>query len=85
MLQTVELGSLKECADIAFDCASNTQLKLGERLGGVDALIALDDLRLPTVVDQIAEISGDWPEDHILSLTNKLAHLNNEIRISLIV
>lgn len=59
LLQIIEVGKVKECADIAFQCASDTQLELGERLGGIDALIALNDERLEAFVTQIVEESSD--------------------------
>lgn len=62
LLQLIEQGRSSKCADIAFSCASNPQAKLGERLRSIDALVSLNDTRLPSIVDKIAGHSSDWSE-----------------------
>ena len=72
LIQVIEAGKVKGCADIAFQCASDCQLGLGQRLGGIDALIALNDERLEAVVTEIVEKSSDETGDISRAATIRL-------------
>jgi hypothetical protein len=60
LLELIELGSITECSDIAYTCASNPMAERGERLAGLDALAAIKDERLSDLVDKIAAGSSEW-------------------------
>ena len=62
LLQLVELGQISGCSDIAFCCASTPESESGECLAGIDVLAALNDARLPVLVNQITSDSPDWSE-----------------------
>ncbi|WP_295540826.1 ATP-binding protein [uncultured Pseudacidovorax sp.] len=61
LLALVEYGHLVDCADIAYEAASNASGRELERLNAVDALIALDDRRLNAIAGSITAREPSWP------------------------
>jgi len=62
LLELIELGEISECSDIAYACATDVKADTGERLGGLDALAAVGDERLPDLIERIAAGTPEWSE-----------------------
>ena len=63
LLALVEAGRLFECADIAHDVAVDINSSISERLNGMKALVALNDIRLPHLVATLSSDRELWPND----------------------
>lgn len=62
LLDIMAEGRIGECADIAHDVAWDAKASTGERLSGLDALIAVEDPRLGAIAQAIAAKDSRWPE-----------------------
>lgn len=62
ILSMVEAGQLVECADIAFAVATDVAVSSRERIDALDAMIAIEDIRLPTISAAIVADDEQWPE-----------------------
>jgi hypothetical protein len=63
LLEVVEAGKLATCADICFSVATNPKTPMRERIAGLEALIAMNDPRLPQIAEAIEGNATDWPSD----------------------
>lgn len=63
LLDVIEAGRIRECADIAFEAAVENTGGMHERLAALKALAAMGDARLPELLDRIAALHADWPPD----------------------
>jgi hypothetical protein len=63
LLELIAAAKLTDCADIAYNTAVDEKTGARERVAALDALIALDDDRLPQVVQSIETNPGHWPND----------------------
>ena len=62
LLNLVEAGSIADCADIAHDVARDDNASLAERLGAIDALIAIQDSRINDIASELAANDPRWPD-----------------------
>lgn len=61
MLALIAAGKIACCADIANDAAINAGLSRAERIGGLEALVALSDARIDALIDAMIEDTIAWP------------------------
>lgn len=62
LLGLIEAGRMTECADIAHDVACGPDVNDMERLLAVDALCALSDPRIRSILDSIESDPTLWPD-----------------------
>ncbi|GMV30141.1 MAG: hypothetical protein AMXMBFR59_22660 [Rhodanobacteraceae bacterium] len=62
LLELAGAGSMAVCADIAYAIAMDSALTIGERLSGINALIAFNDQRLPALTESMADENTSWPD-----------------------
>jgi hypothetical protein len=62
LLDLAGTGRNAECADIAHAVTCDTALPLNERLDGLNVLIALNDARLGSLCNSIADEPASWPD-----------------------
>jgi hypothetical protein len=60
LLNLIEAGKMSDCADIAFRQAMNPTVSDNERVDAVDALLAIEDRRVPAIVDAMEGGGEDW-------------------------
>lgn len=63
LLEVIEAGKIALCADMCFSVATNPEAPMRERIAALDALIALNDPRLPQIAEAIEGNATDWPSD----------------------
>lgn len=63
LLELIEAGRIRKCADIAFEAALDTTHDVPERSGGLRALAAIGDARLPELLERIGAQHADWPPE----------------------
>ena len=61
IFELIAAGKLADCADIAYSVAVEGQAPYRERIVALDALIALDDARLASIVASIVTDASLWP------------------------
>lgn len=61
LLNLIGLGKMTDCADIAYGIAVDGTASDGERIDAIDALIHLNDARLPTISNSLAQNGPIWP------------------------
>ncbi|MEP0391881.1 MAG: hypothetical protein ABJ205_08805 [Erythrobacter sp.] len=61
LLTLIEGAKIAACADIAFEVVANAELSISERLCALDALIAVEDVRLEGLGAALATRDGAWP------------------------
>ncbi|MEZ4626071.1 MAG: hypothetical protein R2843_15070, partial [Thermomicrobiales bacterium] len=62
LLNIVETGRITDCSAIAHEVALSTKSPTGERLAAIEALAALNDLRLDSLTAGIADDATQWPD-----------------------
>lgn len=62
LLDLARTGRNIECADIAHAVACDAALPMNERLDGLNVLIALDDARLGSLCNSLADEPASWPD-----------------------
>ncbi|AHY08746.1 NACHT domain-containing protein [Serratia plymuthica] len=62
LINLIESGCIKACADIAFDITQDITAPVVERITALDALVALDDKRLSEIAACIANAGDLWPD-----------------------
>lgn len=87
LLQIVAYAELNDCSDLVYATATNPSVEDDERLVAIDALVALNDPRLPTLVQDIQKPSERWSERLIRGAINELfpAYLGPEVLVSLLI
>jgi hypothetical protein len=63
LLELIAAAKLTDCSDIVYGLAVDERIDIRERVAALDALIALDDARLPDISLSISNGSALWPED----------------------
>lgn len=67
LLGLIGAGQMARCADIAHGVATNPSNDLDDRMNGLDALVRLQDARLPEILEAMGSTSPDWPESLVRS------------------
>lgn len=62
LISLIGMGHIDACTEIVFDHALNTGATATERVAALDALVALDDVRLREIADAIAKCDKIWPD-----------------------
>lgn len=62
LLDIMAEARISECADIAYAVVWNAEASKGERLSGLDALIAVDDPRLGAIAQAMTAKDPRWPD-----------------------
>ncbi len=62
LLNLIEAGCMRDCADIAHDVARDPQASVVERMFAVDALLAIRDPRLEDIASDVASADPAWPD-----------------------
>lgn len=62
LINLIETGCIKACADIVFDISQDTKATDLERIMAVNALVALGDERLERISAGIADADELWPD-----------------------
>lgn len=60
LLELIEIGRLVDNSDVAFEAASDVERYRNERLAALQALAAIGDPRLPTLLDRMAARESGW-------------------------
>ena len=63
LLNLIEAGLIRDCADIAHDVACDRQASVVERMFAVDALSAISDPRLENIASDVASANPAWPDE----------------------
>lgn len=63
LLSVIEAGKLVPCADLCFEATTNPRTDSRERFAALEALVALDDARLPQISEAVEINPTDWPDD----------------------
>jgi hypothetical protein len=63
LLRVIEAGKLTPCADLCFAEATNPRTEFRKRFAALEALIAIDDARLPQISEAVELNAADWPND----------------------
>ncbi|WP_321845898.1 NACHT domain-containing protein [Paraburkholderia bannensis] len=63
LLYLIEAGRLANCADLVYGLARDVSAEHSERSIALDAMVALDDSRLPEIAHSVANDPTDWPDD----------------------
>ncbi len=61
LLNVIEAGKVKDCADIAYQAATDREASHRERIDALGALAALGDGRVDAIVKSLAVDSARWP------------------------
>lgn len=61
LLNLIELGSMRECADIPYEVAIDPTSDYGERVDALNALVVLNDPRLTAIGETVADDANLWP------------------------
>ncbi|WP_202385480.1 NACHT domain-containing protein [Altericroceibacterium endophyticum] len=61
LLNLIGLGKMADCADIVYGIAVDATAPEGERIDALDALIHLNDARLATISNSLAQNGPIWP------------------------
>lgn len=61
LLEVIEAGKLAPCADLCFSVVTNVKVPWRERIAALEALIALNDPRLPQISESIENDAASWP------------------------
>ncbi len=67
ILEFIEAGKLTDCADIAYSRAIDPKVDARERISALDALVALDDPRLPQLAEATEADTALWPDGLVRS------------------
>lgn len=60
LLELIEAGRLADCADVAYEVAIDHTRDARERLSALHALAAINDARLPSLLDRMAAREPHW-------------------------
>lgn len=63
LLNLIESGRMKKCADLAFIVTQNSLAPANERIAALNALVAVDDNRLEKIAVDIANADAIWPNE----------------------
>lgn len=82
LLELIEAGRLVDCAGVAYEAATDHTRDARERLVGLQALTAIKDARLPSLLDRMAEGDPQWSGElaaaavvHLFPVTMSVAQL----------
>ncbi|MBL3962229.1 ATP-binding protein [Burkholderia sp. KCJ3K979] len=62
LLYLIEAGRLVQCADVAYRCACDPNADSTERIIALDAMVALEEPRLPEIAHAVANDVETWPD-----------------------
>lgn len=62
LIRLIGAGRIDACADIAFDVTQDVKAPAAERMTALDALVALDDERLGGICAELAADDVRWPD-----------------------
>jgi len=63
LLDIICTGLVTDCADVAYSTAIDSTASRGERLVAIEALAAINDVRLVALTDSIAQDAALWPDN----------------------
>lgn len=63
LLDLIEAGRIRECAEIALEAALDSTRNVRERTAALQALAAIRDTRLSGLLERIGAQHADWPPD----------------------
>lgn len=72
LLALIETGCLVECADLAHEVAVESSASISERLGAIDALVALEDTRLSHIAATLSSDRDQWPNEVVKGVIVRL-------------
>ena len=72
LLQFIETGRIRDCADIAHEVARDVHASLVERMIAVDALLAIKDPRLRNIASDVANADPAWPDEIVRNFVLRL-------------
>ena len=79
LLDLIEAGRLVDCAGIAYEAAVDHTRDARERLSGLQALAAIKDVRLPSLIDRMAARDPQWTGELAAAAVAQLFPLNMSV------